>query len=108
MAELEKQPAAATNAPIPSPKVATSQPGQKPVEAKPQETTSKPEVQPKAEKALKKPAKGAPAFPPVQPPPPAISADKEARLAELLRKYKADEVTPEAYHQQRAKILSGP
>jgi hypothetical protein len=108
MAELEKQPAAATNAPIPSPKVATSQPGQKPVEAKPQETTSKPEVQPKAEKALKKPAKGAPAFPPVQPPPPAISADKEALLAELLRKYKADEVTPEAYHQQRAKILSGP
>ena len=84
------------------------QPGQKPVEAKPQETASKPEAQPKAEKVLKKPAKAAPAFPPIQAPPPAISADKDARLAELLRKYKADEITPEEYHQQRAKILSAP
>jgi hypothetical protein len=108
MAELENQPPTATTAPILSPKMADSQPGQKPVEAKAQDTASKPEVQPKAQKALKPPAKGAPAFTPIQVPPPAISADKEARLAELLRKYKADQITPEEYHQQRAKILSEP
>ena len=45
-------------------------------------------------------------FPPIPVPPPAVSADKQQRLAELLRKYKADEITPEEYHQQRAKILS--
>ena len=47
-------------------------------------------------------------FPPIQPPPSAVSATKQQRLAELLRKYKADEITPEEYHQQRAKILSEP
>jgi hypothetical protein len=108
MKELENQPPAATAAPIPSPKVADAQPGQKPVEAKAQETAGKPEGKPNAEKALKKPAQGAPAFTPIQAPPPAISADKEARLAELLRKYKTDQITPEEYHQQRAKILSEP
>ena len=30
------------------------------------------------------------------------------RLQELLRKYRADQVTPEEYHQQRAKILAEP
>jgi hypothetical protein len=108
MTELENQPPAATAALIPSPKMADSQPGQKPVEAKAQETVGKPQVQPKAEKALIKPAKGAPALTPIQAPPPAISADKGARLAELLRKYKADEITPEEYHKQRTKILSEP
>ena len=29
-------------------------------------------------------------------------------LAELLKRYKADEITPEEYHQQRAKILAEP
>jgi hypothetical protein len=108
MTELENQPPAATNALVPSPKKAESQPGQKPLETKALQTAGNPDAQPKADKAMKKPAKGATAFPPVQAPPPAISADKDARLAELLRKYKADEITPEEYHQQRAKILSGP
>ena len=108
MAALENQPPAATPAPIPPPKKADSQPGQKPVEAKAQETAGKSQVQPKAEKTLNKPAKGAPAFTPIQAPPPAISADKGARLSELLRKYKADEITPEEYHKQRTKILSEP
>ncbi|PWU13592.1 MAG: hypothetical protein C5B50_18870 [Verrucomicrobia bacterium] len=35
-----------------------------------------------------------------------ISQDKQHRLSELLRKYKADELTPEQYHQERAKILA--
>jgi hypothetical protein len=108
MKELETQPPAATAATAASPKMAKPQPGQKPVEAKAQETAGKSGAQPKADTLAKKPAKGAIAFPPIQPPPPGISADKDARLAELLRKYKADELTPEEYHQQRAKILSEP
>jgi hypothetical protein len=47
-------------------------------------------------------------FPPLQTPPPAIGADKEQRLQELLRKYRADQITPEQYHQERAKILAEP
>jgi hypothetical protein len=33
---------------------------------------------------------------------------KEARLDELLRKYKADEITPHEYHFERAKIIAEP
>ena len=106
MTELENQPPAATN--IPSPKVAKSQPGQKPAEAKAQETAGKPQAQPKAGETVKKPAKAAAAFTPIQVPPPAVSADKQTRLTELLSKYKADALTPEEYHKQRAKILSEP
>jgi len=37
-----------------------------------------------------------------------FSADKQRRLADLLVKYQADAITPEQYHQQRAKILAEP
>jgi hypothetical protein len=47
-------------------------------------------------------------FPPLQPPPPAISAAKRQRLDDLLARYKADQITPEQYHEQRAKILAEP
>ena len=43
--------------------------------------------------------------PTVAPPLP-VPSSKEDRLAQLLRQYKADEITPEQYHQQRAKILA--
>jgi hypothetical protein len=52
--------------------------------------------------------KNALVFPPMQAPPPTISADKQTRLTELLQKYKAEQITPEQYHQQRAKILAEP
>ncbi len=39
---------------------------------------------------------------------PADLNSKEARLDELLRKYKADEITPRDYHLQRAKIVAEP
>ena len=45
---------------------------------------------------------------PITPPPSPISATKEGRLAELLQKYKADAVSPEQYHTQRAAILAEP
>jgi len=52
----------------------------------------------------------APAHPfrPIEGPPLNISAEKQQRLAELLRRYQADEVTPAQYHQERAKILAQP
>lgn len=37
-----------------------------------------------------------------------ISASKAERLQALLEKYKADQITPEEYHQQRAAILAEP
>lgn len=41
-------------------------------------------------------------------PPLPISASKQAKLDELLNQYKADRITPEQYHQQRAAILAEP
>lgn len=52
--------------------------------------------------------KTAQAFPPIQGPDLPISAAKQQRLSELLSKYRADQITPEQYHVQRAKILAGP
>ena len=37
-----------------------------------------------------------------------IAASKEERLQALLEKYKADQISPEEYHQQRAAILAQP
>jgi hypothetical protein len=34
--------------------------------------------------------------------------DKQQKLQELLRRYQADELTPEQYHQERAKLLAAP
>jgi hypothetical protein len=44
----------------------------------------------------------------LQGPPTGFSAAKEQRLKELLDRYMADEVTPEQYHAERAKILREP
>jgi hypothetical protein len=41
-------------------------------------------------------------------PAPAISAEKDQRLKELLSLYAADAISPEQYHAQRAKILAQP
>jgi hypothetical protein len=49
--------------------------------------------------------------PPAEQPHPVLSAaeaSKQQRLDELLRLYKVDQITPQEYHVQRAKILSGP
>jgi hypothetical protein len=96
MKELEAQPLSPAAAPA-------ATPATKPA-AKPAVATSEPE------KVSKKPASPKVQQPlaPIQPPPPAVSGTKQQRLEELLRKYKADEITPEEYHQQRVKILSEP
>ncbi len=58
--------------------------------------------------ASKKPRVGSLNFPPLEGPPIPISAEKDRRLQELLQRYKADQITPEQYHEARAKILSEP
>jgi hypothetical protein len=45
-------------------------------------------------------------FQPLPAPESPLTADKRQRLAVLLQKYKADQITPEQYHAERAKILN--
>ena len=47
-------------------------------------------------------------FPPLEGPPLPVSYEKQQKLGELLQRYKADQVTPEQYQAERAKILAGP
>ena len=47
-------------------------------------------------------------IPPLPAPPSPLSVSKEQRLQELLQLYRADKITPEEYHVQRAKILAEP
>jgi hypothetical protein len=65
-----------------------------------------PAAQPKPVVAPAKPQKDIYGFTPIQGPPLPISEDKQQQLAELLRKYRADELTPEQYHAERARILA--
>jgi hypothetical protein len=50
--------------------------------------------------------KQTPVPPPFQPPEPPLTPEQRTRLAELLEAYKADRLTPEEYHRERARILS--
>jgi hypothetical protein len=50
--------------------------------------------------------KGVPVFEPLQGPPSTISSEKQALLSALLQKYQADQITPDQYHAERAKILA--
>jgi hypothetical protein len=93
-------------------------PVEKPVAAKPQ-TKPAPAETKKPAKAAAKPAppipvtapvKNAPpsAFKPLEAPPLPITATQKQQLDELLRKYRADEITPQQYHEERARILGLP
>jgi hypothetical protein len=53
------------------------------------------------------PAPMASSLPPMQGPPSSLSASKQQQLEQLLQQYRADQITPAQYHEQRAKILSG-
>ncbi len=46
-------------------------------------------------------------FAPIAAPALPLSAIKQQKLQDLLAKYKADQITPEEYHRQRAVILEG-
>ena len=47
-------------------------------------------------------------YKPLEAPALPIPADKQTQLADLLRQYRADQITPEQYHMQRAKIMGAP
>jgi hypothetical protein len=55
-----------------------------------------------------KPAKQPAALQPISGPASPLSADKQKRLADILAQYRADKITPQEYHAQRAKILAEP
>jgi len=44
-------------------------------------------------------------FPKLQAPPLPISTEQQQQLSVLLQKYRADQISPEEYHAERAKIL---
>ncbi len=44
---------------------------------------------------------------PIQPPPPPVSAGQQEQLQELLQRYDANQITPEEYQAERAKIMAG-
>lgn len=50
----------------------------------------------------------APNLPPLAAPATGLSAAKQQKLDQLLQLYRADQITPQEYHDQRAKILAGP
>ena len=47
-------------------------------------------------------------LPALQGPATGLSSTKEQKLNELLNQYRADQITPQQYHEQRAKILAEP
>jgi hypothetical protein len=130
-AKPQPQPTAAAQ-PKPTPRPVAAAPAPKPVPAAaPVESTPNPEAQAKAFAALRqyeqreksglqadtpeltkalrvKVAELEGTAVPVAEPVPPPSSDKAGleRLAELTAQYKADRMTPEQYHQERAKIIS--
>lgn len=115
LAELEAQPAQPIVQPAPAPAPAAAEPApaattvvQK-AAAPAGEAAAAPAPAPKQKPAKKSVSpQVTQSFPQIEGPAPAVAADKQQRLDELLRKYRADQVTPEEYHQQRAKILAEP
>jgi hypothetical protein len=51
------------------------------------------------------PLRGIGEYEAMQGPPVPFTQQQQAKLAELLRKYRADEITPEQYHAERARII---
>ena len=45
-------------------------------------------------------------LPALSAPPPAVSSSKQQQLNSLLQQYMSDQITPEQYHERRAKILA--
>lgn len=56
----------------------------------------------------KNPAQPTMTLPPLSGPPSSLSAAKQQKLDALLEQYRNDQITPQQYHEQRAKILAEP
>lgn len=90
--------------PNPSASTLSSTPGAKPAPSAPMASQAPPAPRsaPERPKAVKS------SLPPLPTPPPAVSSSKEMQLQQLLQRYMDDQITPEQYHDQRAKILAQP
>ncbi len=92
--------AATTNAPAMSAATNSTQTAQSQKAAK-AEMKKDAEAKKQAEKAIKNGQ-----LAPIPAPPLPISIDKQKELADLLAKYKTNQISPEEYHKARAKILA--
>jgi len=63
------------------------------------------EAEARALREARRSSGGTLAFPPIEKPASPLSSDQQQKLAELLKRYQADELTPEEYHRERAKII---
>jgi hypothetical protein len=97
MSEIESQSPAT---PMPAPEKVVVKKTEKPVEKI--ETPAPVVMQPKPAMVAE------PMVKPIETPALPISATKEERLQALLQKYKTDQITPEEYHTERAKIMGEP
>ena len=96
LAELDVQAAPSKPAASPKPSAAPA--------------TAQTQVKPKEAAEPSKPPKvnSARALPPIAAPAPTISQTKEQQLQELLQLYQMDKISPQDYHERRAKILAAP
>ena len=116
MAELDAQAAQANTVAAPSKPVFEFKSSAAPAKVKTMETTTT--TKPAEEKTQVKPKEAAKPNPPkvisarglpqIEAPAPTISPTKEQQLQELLQLYQADKISPQDYHDRRAKILAEP
>jgi hypothetical protein len=78
------------------------------VNAAVQESLNANKANPKPNPPATVPANPSTQMTPINAPPLPISLSKEERLQALLRRYQQDQISPEQYHEQRAKILAEP
>jgi hypothetical protein len=112
MLELQAQepPEPVTPAPVVTTPQPITRPGLAPAptfRSRPETPSNVTKIEPKPQKAPKKVVSNRPpSFKNPEGPASPFSTDKQQQLSDLLRKYQADEITPEQYHQERAKILA--
>lgn len=95
---MQTEPAPAVS----NPQAETSKPWTQPYTAAPQRPVAQTQMQMPPTKAPAQTVLTMPA------PPTGLSATKQEKLDHLLQLYRADQITPEEYHDQRAKILAEP
>jgi len=95
--QVKQQPAA-----TPPPKVTAASP------AKPVAPAVAPVAKPPSPPAKANYPGKAMGFPPVEAPPPPVSAQQQADLQALLARYMANQISPEEYQKERAAILARP
>jgi hypothetical protein len=71
-------------------------------------TTPRPTLSPALKTPTAIPTQPSLSLPQLAAPPSSLSAAKQQKLDELLQQYRADQLSPQQYHEQRAKVLSEP